>query len=132
MKLNKKVDQAVQKYMESIVSAVKEESFDMDIDVDEEEALNENRTESARSFLITTKIGSVIIIPDFNNYAAMACILNVGMINYLQAEGFDENFIETEGRIYGDPKPHTDNNVNAFAYYLTHKINVTTKNKALG
>ena len=59
-------------------------------------------------------------------------MLNLGEMRRMQLEGFDEKFIESEGKIYGDLLSFTATNAEIFAYYLTHKINVGTKNQALG
>lgn len=132
MKTNEKVIKAVEQYAEAIVNAIKEYQFNFDYDLDFAEAYNDTNTEEARSALITTSIGVVVVIPDFKKKTAKACVLNLGEMRRMQLEGFDEKFIESEGKIYGDLLSFTATNAEIFAYYLTHKINVGTKNQALG
>lgn len=132
MKFNEKVTKAVEVYTEAIVNAIKEQSFDMEVDIDYAEAFNESNTEETRSALITTSLGVVIVFPNFKGKHAMACILNLGEMRRMQLEGFSEDFIEEKGKIYGKTVPYSEANVEMFAYYLTHKIDVNKKNKALG
>lgn len=132
MKSNEKVIKAVEQYAEAIVNAIKEYQYDFDYDLDYAEAYNDTNTEEARSALITTSIGVVVVIPDFKKKAAKACVLNLGEMRRMQLEGFDEEFIENEGKIYGDLLSFTATNAEVLAYYLTHKINVDAKNQALG
>ena len=123
MKSNEKVIKAVEKYAETIISAIKEYKFDFDYDLDYAEAYNEDHTVEARSALITTMIGVVVVIPDFKKNSAKACVLNLGEMHRMKLEGFDEDFIEREGKIYGDLLSFTATNAEVLAYYLTHKIN---------
>ena len=59
-------------------------------------------------------------------------MINLGEMRRMQMEGFEEEFIEKEGKIYGKLLPFTESNAEVFAYYLTHKIDVNKKNKTLG
>lgn len=122
MKSNEKVIKAVEQYAETIINAIKEYRFDFEYDLDYAEAYNDSNTEQARSALITTAIGVVIVVPDFKKKAAKACVLNLGEMHRMKLEGFDEEFIEREGKIYGDLLSFTESNAEVLAYYLTHKI----------
>lgn len=132
MKFNEKTNKAVEQYAEAIIHAIKDYQYDFDYDLDYAEAYNETNTEEARSALITTSIGVVIVIPDFKKKSAKACVMNLGEMRRMQLEGFDEEFIEREGKIYGELIPFSEASAEVLAYYLTHKINVTANNKALG
>ena len=132
MKINETVIKAVETYTEAIVNAIKENSFNMDVDVDYAEAFNDKHTEEARSAMVVTKFGAVIIFPDFKKKSARAAVYNFGEVRRMELEGFTEEFIEKEGKIYGEMLPFSTTNAEVFAYYLTHKINVNEKNKALG
>lgn len=127
MKSNEKIIKAVEQYAEAIVSAIKEQKYDFDYDLDYAEAYNESNTEEARSALITTAIGVVVVIPDFKKKGARACVLKLGEMRRLELEGFDEEFIEREGKIYGDLLPFSSSNAEVLAYYLTHKLNYNGK-----
>lgn len=124
MKSNEKVIKAVESYAETIINAIKEQQFECDYDLDYAEAFNDTNTEEARSALITTSIGVVIVVPDFKKKTAQACTLNLGEMRRMQLEGFDEQFIEREGKIYGQLLPFTVTNAEVLAYYLTHKLNL--------
>lgn len=124
MKINVKVDEAVKKYAEDIMENAKKMVPTINIECDYLEAQNTEMSEQANSAMITSELGIVIVFPDFNKKTASACILNLGELHRMQSEGFDEEFIETEGKIYGKSKAYNKNNVNTFAYYLSHKIDV--------
>jgi hypothetical protein len=133
MKFNEKTTKAVEGYAEAIVNAIKEHQFDFDVDLDYAEAYNEDNTQESRSAMITTSLGVVIVLPDFKKAAsAKACILKLGEMRRMEMEGFTEDFIEKNGQIYGTLMPYTVTNAEIFAYYLTHKIDVNAKDKALG
>lgn len=132
IKHNEKVTKAVELYTEAIVAAVKEHKFDMEVDVDYAQAFNEDNTEETRSALITTPIGTVVVFPNFKGKAAKAAVVLLGEMRRMEMEGFTEEFINDHGKIYGKLMPHTESNAEVFAYYLTHKIDVNEKNKALG
>ena len=130
MKFNEKVTKSVELYTEAIVNAVKEHRFDSEVDIDYAEAYNESNTEESRSALITTPLGVVIVFPNFKGKHAKACILNLGEMKRMEMEGFTEEFIEKEGKIYGKTMPFTETNAELFAYYLTHKIDNNSKTNA--
>lgn len=132
MNPNEKIISAVENYANEIIKSIKEYNATMEVDLDFTEATNVEETESARSALITTPIGVVVVIPDFKKNGASACILNLGEMNRMHAEGFDEAFIEKEGRIYGKPMTCNKNNIEVLGYYLTHKLDVQKAHKMLG
>ena len=132
MKFNEKVTKAVEVYTETIVNSIKEQSFETEVDIDYAEAFNETNTEESRSAIVTTMLGAVVVLPDFKKKSACATVINLGEMRRMQMEGFEEEFIEKEGKIYGKLLPFTESNAEVFAYYLTHKIDVNKKNKTLG
>lgn len=121
---NEKIISAVESYVNEIIEEIKQQSFETEIDLDFVEATNVDNTQSAKSALITTPIGAVVIIPDFVKNKAQACILKLGEIKCMEAEGFDEEFIEKNGKIYGKPLIKNKKNIETLAYYLTHKLDV--------
>lgn len=121
MKHNEAITSAVEAYTGLIIEAVKTFRHDMSVDVDIVPCESTDK-EEANSIMITTPIGVVIVMPNFAKKEAFACIFNLGELSRLQKEGFDDEFIEKEGRIYGDMLPMSKKNAEKFAYYLTHKI----------
>jgi hypothetical protein len=122
MKSNEKVTKAVETYVETIVRYIKEYSYTTEVDVDYAEAFNEDNTQESRSAIVTTKLGAVVVMPNFKKKFACATVVNLGTIRQMEMEGFDEEFIEKEGKIYGEILPFSETNAEVFAYYLTHKI----------
>ena len=121
---NEKIISAVESYVNDIIEEIKQQSFEMEVDLDFAEATSTDNTQSAKSALITTPIGAVVVIPDFAKNKAQACILRLGEIKCMEAEGFDEEFIEKNGKIYSKPLVKNKKNVHTLAYYLTHKLDV--------
>jgi len=117
------IDEIVKDYVTDIVVAAKEYDESADIDVGFDECLNDTKTLSAHSAIITSDIGMIAVFPDFNKNSAKAAVVRIGEIKRLVAEGFDEEFIENKGIIYGDLLDYNKKHVNMFGYYLTHKIN---------
>lgn len=130
MKFNEKATQSVEQYTEAILKAVNGYSPDTESDVEMTDAFNTAETEKAGTTMITTKFGVVVVFPNFtNNKKAHACVLKIGTIRGMEAEGFDNEFIEAEGPIYGALLPHSESSVDVLAYYLTHKIEPTVANE---
>jgi len=102
MKSNEKVTKAVETYVETIVRYIKEYSYTTEVDVDYAEAFNEDNTQESRSAIVTTKLGAVVVMPNFKKKFACATVVNLGTIRQMEMEGFDEEFIEKEGKIYGE------------------------------
>jgi|CryBogDrversion2_4_1035264.scaffolds.fasta_scaffold79945_1 hypothetical protein len=123
--VNKKVDTAVKQYTKAIVNAAKEYKEDIDIDIDISEALNVDEDQSSTQALIKTELGVVIVLPDFKKMSAQATVVKLGIMKALKDEGFDEEFINTNGEIYGSLLTKSQKNAKVFGYYLTHKIDPT-------
>ena len=122
-KICQKTQLAVESYVTSIVAVASSFGVLKDsADVDYTPCINKEQTVQADSATITSEFGIVIVFPDFIRKSAGAAILKVGVINSMQQEGFDEEFIENEGEIYGDLLPFTKENAELFGYYLTHKL----------
>jgi len=113
---------AVIMYVKDIVDCIKEHDYTLDIDIDTVEMANVKETEIANGAVITTQLGAVAVMPDFVKRNAKACIVKLGEISRLYKEGFDEEFIDTKGQIYGSLMSFNEKNVKALGYYLTHKI----------
>jgi len=124
MKSNEKIIKAVESYAEAIINAIKDQKYEFDYDLDYAKELNDTKTEEARSALITTSFGAVFVIPNFKKNTAQACTLNLGEMHRMHLEGFDIEFIERAGKIYGQLLPFTVTNAEVLAYYLTHKLNL--------
>lgn len=129
MKHNEVIVEAVKSYTEAIVEAAKKHSVDADIDVDFDDAYNAEENESATAAVITSKLGVVMVFPDFNKKGACASIYNVGLAKWMIAEGFTEEQIEQEGRVFSQVLPYSKKNVEVFGYYLTHKIDYNKDRK---
>ena len=127
MRLNIKVDAAVQDYADSILKAAKDYKCDVDIDVVTNETSNTTGTEKANQILITSELGVVVVFPDFTKSSARATIFDMGELNRLQKEGFSDDFIEEKGHVYGALLKKTQKNAEMFGYYLTHKLNLKSK-----
>jgi len=98
MKHNEKVTKAVETYVETIVRCIKEYSYTAEVDVDYAEAFNEDNTQESRSAIVTTKLGAVVVMPNFKKKSASATVVNLGTIRQMEMEGFDEEFIEKRVR----------------------------------
>jgi len=123
MKHNFKVDKAVKDYANDIVNAVKQSKFDIEVDLDFAPAANIAETEEASSAIITSDIGIVVVWPDFKKNTARAAVFKVGEAKRLEQEGFDRDWIDEHGKVYGDLLPYNEKNVSILGYYLSHKIN---------
>ena len=124
MKLNTKVDRAVRDYANDIVKVVKQSKFDISIELDFSPAANITETEEAASAIIASDLGIVIVWPDFKKKSARAAIFKVGEAHRLEQEGFDPNWIEENGKVYGALLPYNEDNVTTLGYYLSHKIDL--------
>ena len=124
MKLNAKVDQAVKDYANDIVNAVKQTKYDISIELDFATAANIAETEEASSAIIASDLGIVVVWPDFKAKSARAAIFKVGEAERLEKEGFDPDWIEENGKVYGALMPYTEDSVTTLSYYLSHKIDL--------
>ena len=124
MKLNKKIDQAVKDYANDIVKVVKQSKFDISVELEFSPAANIAETEEAASAIIASDLGIVVVFPDFKKKSASAAIFKVGEAHRLEQEGFDPDWIEENGKIYGALLPYNEDNVVTLGYYLSHKIDL--------
>jgi len=109
--------------------AIRDEIYELDgsqignVSFDHEMVANTDLSRKARSILIRSNFGAVIVFPNFKKKGvASAAVLNLGVIRGMKQEGYTADYIQENGKIYGDMKPHDAKSVQMFAYYLTHKI----------
>ena len=120
--LDEKTDMAVMEMVSAIVRKVNSLNPSIEVDVDHGTCLNSTEEYSSSQASISSKFGIIVILPNFRNKTAYGCVLNKGIIHNMQSEGFDDEFIQSEGKIYSDPIVFNDSNVHLLGYYLTHKI----------
>lgn len=117
-------DAAAKRYAE----AIRDEIYELDgsqigkVSFDHEMVGSVDQKKKARSVLIRTDFGAVIVLPDFKKKSSSATVLNLGVIRAMKQEGYTSEYIRENGKIYGEIKPFEKKNVELFAYYLTHKI----------
>jgi hypothetical protein len=121
--VNKDVDCAVRKYCETIIEYMKAIDPDVDFELDYDEASDEDETHKASIADIQTEYGFVTIFPDFNKNTARAAILNRGMIQAMELEGFDDDTINNSP-VYGTLMPFTVENAELFAIMLTNDLDL--------
>lgn len=121
-KLDKVVDTAVKTYTELIVAAAKNYKFEIDIDVDFTEAIHTSGKKAASSATIVSELGVVIVFPNFKNKSAEATTYNVGLSQAMLSEGYEEEYIEKEGKVFGSLLPATQSSADILGYFLTHKL----------
>lgn len=129
MKLNEAIVDAVKTYANDIVQSAKSYDNDTEVNVEYDEAYNSEETQSATAAVITSKLGVVMVFPNFYKNRAYASIYNVGLAKWMVAEGFSEEQIHQEGKVFGATMPHSKKNIETLGYYLTHKIDHTKKLK---
>lgn len=117
-----KTDQAVKKYTDKIVGFIKHSKFAGRVKVEYNEAHSTDETLRASLGVITTEHGVVNVFPNFNEKAAYACIVNLGLMQAMKKEGFEEGFILNEGKIYGTLTKYSKESVEQFGTYLTQKM----------
>ena len=119
-----KTETAVKKYVAEILAAASAfEKYKGEFDVEYDPCLSATDEKlKSNTAIITSDLGVVIIFPDFKTKTAKAAIVNLGLIKAMQAEGYDEEYIENEGSIYSTLFPLNNENVHLLSYYLTHKI----------
>lgn len=116
-------DKSVKKYVDEIVKYIdSQEDFTGQVEVEFHEALNKDETHSASFGVITTKFGVVNILPNFNEKVAYATVVNLGLMKAMEKEGFEEDYILTEGKIYGTLMKYSKENVKLFGIYLSQKM----------
>lgn len=125
-KVSQAVEEAVKEYAMSIVEAARDYmDIGEEIEIDFDPCNSANGKHTGSQATITSDLGVVVVFPDFKKKGAKACIVNLGLINAMQMEGFEDGYIEQEGKIYSELLPFNKDNVETFAYYLTHKIERT-------
>lgn len=118
-----KTDDAVRDYVaEILASASAYNEYKGVLDIDYDLCINTEQTFAANSATICSDIGIVMVFPDFKHKSAQACVLNVGLMNAMEKEGYEEEYIRREGKIYSKLLQKNENNVEMFSYYLTHKL----------
>ena len=123
MKLNAAADKAVKDFTADIIVSAKEFNKNIDISIDYHEVHNTDITLYAHKITLTSSFGKVIVFPDFAKNNTKAAILHLGELNRLRKEGFDEEFIHTQGVIYGSLVDYNKTHIKMLGCYLTHKIN---------
>lgn len=122
------IDGAVKDYAFEIAEKAKSYSeYDGEVSVDFDPCYSADEKYTCSQATITSEYGVIVVFPDFKKKSARACVVNLGLINAMQMEGFDNDYIEQEGKVYGTLVPQNTETVEAFAYYLTHKIDPTNK-----
>lgn len=116
-------DGAVKDYAFEIVEKAKSYTeYKGEIDINFDPCTSADQKYTSNQATITSELGVIVVFPDFVKKSAAACVVNLGLINAMQMEGFDNDFIEQEGKVYGTLVPQNSDTVETFAYYLTHKI----------
>jgi hypothetical protein len=121
------VETAVMDFTDLIVLSAKRNSPGCEIDLDFDPLLNSNETTQSKGCTITTDLGVVQVFPDFRGRSSSAAVVKIGEMNHLRSEGFDESQIVEVGKVYGKPFPASPENAEIFGYYLTHKIDFSSK-----
>lgn len=119
-KLDEKADAEVRRYCHEIVDLANAMNVEADIELNFELAVSKDDIHAAEG-VITSEYGVVMVFPDFVNQSAKACVLQIGMIQYLRKEGFSEDEIWTNHPIFGAMLDKSPKSVAMFAHYLTHK-----------
>lgn len=120
--VHESVEKAVRDYTDRIIQSIKSENPSIEVDVDLDACLNRDETFQANSTLITTEFGTVTVFPDFLRESARAAVVCLGNINQMVAEGFTEEQILEEGKIYGQLVLPCEESYSLLGYYLSHKI----------
>lgn len=92
--LNENVDAAVRGFVAAIVANIEARDPDIEVDVEFDDANSVNDQERAAICNINTQHGIVIVFPDFIAQTAKASILNRGLVQGMQLEGFDDAEID--------------------------------------
>lgn len=122
-KLDETTNNKVKTFVEDIVTFIKDqEEVEEGVMVDFINNVNADNTLHAMGAVITTKFGMVTVFPDFGKKKAHATIVNLGVINAMQQEGFDEDYIQSEGPIYGALLEYSKKNVKILGTYLSCKM----------
>jgi hypothetical protein len=119
--LDFEIDQKVEKFAEAINDTIIKNYPHIELTITGDSAENTDHTLRAQRIYLKTDHGVVIVMPDFNNRSAAACVVNVRLWRWMSMEGFDDEAIDREGKLLSNPLPHTDSNVEILSYYLSHK-----------
>ena len=122
MKRNVKVSEAVKSYANDIINTIKQSNYSISVELEFSPTFNTTRTEEADSAIIVSDIGMVVVRPDFKKKSAQAAIFKVGEAARLEKEGFDPDWINEHGRVYGALMPYNEDSIVILSYYLTHKV----------
>jgi hypothetical protein len=122
LKFDETTDTAVKTYVELIIAAAKNYKFEIDIDVDYTEAVDKAGKKAANSANIVSELGVVIVFPDFKKKSASATTYNIGLSRAMLSEGYKEEYIDKEGKVFGALMPVSQSNADIFGYFLTHKL----------
>lgn len=115
------VDAAVHEYTDSIIKHVLELFPEMDYEVHYDETTNGDETYKSTIADIQTEYGYITIFPDFKSKNSSASLLNRGMIQAMELEGFEDDVINNSA-VYGTLMPNTIENAKMFAIILTHDL----------
>lgn len=123
-KINQPADRAVREFCDEIVAVANRLNPDADLELSYEYATSEDDFHSTEG-VISSNFGIVMVFPDFRNDCAKAAIMNIGLIQALRKEGFEEDeiFLGDKHKIFGELVPFSSEAVQKFAYHLTHRIN---------
>ena len=121
--LDEKTDQAVKSFTDDIVKYIDSlKEFTGQVEVEFNEACNGDETLKASFGIITTKFGVVNVFPNFIEKTAYAAVVNLGLMRAMEKEGFEEDYILREGKIYGTLMKYSKENVKLFGIYLSQKM----------
>ena len=120
--LDETTDAAVHAYAEKIIASAKEHNLNAHVVLNIEQSECDSEPLYASQATITSELGVVVVFPNFKKKTASAAILNVGKIEYLEKEGFDEEFIENSAIYSSLLEASNPAHVKMLGYYLTTKI----------
>lgn len=121
--INEEADAAVNEYSNAIIEFVKAMEPDMELDVHKDYVANDTLTVKASTIDISSEFAFITVFPDFKKNAAVASLLNRGMIRAMEIEGFDDDTINN-APVYCATKPYKTEHAEMFALLLTHDFNL--------
>lgn len=122
MKTIQVIDDSVKNFVNEIVAEIKNIKFTTDVDVDFCDAESECLQYKSISCIISTDLGTVAIFPNFVKNSSSGAIFNYGLENRYISEGFDEESIDKEARVWTNIKDYSSESTKVFANYLTTKL----------
>ena len=123
MKINKKADADVKKYVKFIQALCEKLDSDVKLEVEFTDGINAAEDTSASMASITSEYGIVIVLPDFIKSNASAFVYNTAMESYYRKEGFEDDWIEKNAKVFSKPLPFSLEHALCLSHYLTHKLN---------